>query len=571
MGLKEKGSHMEQSMPAGFLPKKDEQDEIYFTEDKQLEKLKDIFKKKGSIDKNDLIKTGVTGLERQLSQYLLPDDISGSTLPIESDYSLNSRLESMINLLELCKELALAENPDDLWESILFNILGQVGAREAAIFVKDESRMDLKASKGFIFPDDFRLSKRSGIERILQKDLNIQYSKKVMDNIFGDEYNMLSSLNLELIVPVLNYNELFGFILIGKCIGAADYSIEDLLYLKLLGEIIGAFHHTIEETQIFHNHKKLWASREKIYQQYLYFQQQLQSGKDAGQTASTFENYLNEIFAFQAYLFFVLNDKNEYVLVSKKGLQEASYKNLKFTPGSELLFKFQQSQNWVDCEDLLEESIEGSCFNRKFTKEDSVLFKSTQVLPLFFHGNLYGFFVLLKVKNDIPYEYMYYAQNIIITYFWYYLSHEYLEKAEKNLMISITDPLKGVRDALERQEKKLASKNVSFGILIIHIVNFERIASIHGERYAKSLRNKVKKIISEESKKLKFISDLFMHNFILIYENIDKDQLWKFEKSIVKKVQSTFPDEKKRPLLHNRIYARPDDHEKTLEQIVSIS
>ncbi|MDH4198999.1 MAG: hypothetical protein OEV66_01335 [Spirochaetia bacterium] len=535
-----------------------------FAENAQI---KDILKKKGLIKKEELLKTGLSGLEQQLSRYLLPDDILGSTLPSESDYSLNSRIEALINLLELCKELALTENPEDLWESILFNILGQVGAREAAIFIHDDQRMELKASKGFIFPDEFHLSKRSGIERVLNKDLNIHYGNKILMNIVGDEYNWFSSIQPELIIPVVQYENLFGFILLGKTISAADYSIEDLLYLKLLGEIIGAFYYTISQAEVLNNQKKLWSTREKIYQQYIYFQQQIQSGETPEKTKEIFETYMTNVFSFQAYLFFVLNEKNEYTLVSQKGLQKSSYDNLKFLPGDSDIYKFQQSHGWTAHNNLLENP--SSLFNLKFTREDLALFQESQVLSLFFHGSLYGFFILLKVQKEVPSEYMLYAQNLIISYFWYYLSHDYLKKAEKNLKISITDPLGGIKNTLTRQEKKLAEKNISFGLLIVHIANLERISSILGEKQGESIRKKLRKNIGKEFKNFKFISDLFSNKIILIFENIEKSELWLYDKSLVKKISIWFPQEVKRPVIYNRIYHRPEDKEKNLEALIN--
>jgi hypothetical protein len=531
----------------------------------EQEKALETLKKKGKIKKEELLRTGISGLEQNLSHYLLPDDISGSTLPAESDFSLNSRIEALINLIELCKELAIADNPDELWESLLFNILGQVGAREAAIFIKEENRMDLKAFRGFIFPENFTLSKRSGIERVLQKDLNIHYGSKLTNDIVGDEYNLFQSLQIELVIPVIQLEELNGFILIGKTIGAGDYSIEDLLYLKLLGEVIGSFHATIEQSLLINNQKKLWNAREKIYQKYLYFQQQIQSGKSPEDSQNIFNSYMTDLFAFQAYLLFILDEKEDYILVAHNGLQENSYVNLKFLPDEEVIFKCGQHNSWFTYPNMINDSM----FSKNFTREDLAILKECQVLPLYFHGSLYGFFILLKVKNDIPSEHMYYAQNIIITYFWYYLSHVYLKKAQKNLKIAITDPMHGIKDAILRHEKILAKKGISYALFIVQIVNLDRLENLFGEKYTFTVRRKIKKILNKEFNNAKFVSELFSNKFIVIFENIDKSQLWIYDKSFLKKMVTVFDDEQKRPMVNNRLYARPQDKERTLEQLIN--
>ncbi|MDH4261645.1 MAG: hypothetical protein OEV78_01225 [Spirochaetia bacterium] len=568
MGLKDKASNSRNASRQIGALKNDQdfynsyaQDEISFDQEKML----DILKKKGKIDKEELFKTGKTGLEENLSRYLLPDDLSGSTQPADSDYSLNSRLEALINLIELSKELALTDNPEELWESLLFNILGQVGAREAAIFIKDDNRMQLKAYKGFIFPENFNLSKRSGIERILQKDLNIHYGNKLSNDIVGDEYTLFTSLQIELVIPIIQIEELNGFILIGKTIGASDYSIEDLLYLKLLGEVIGSFHSVIQKSEIINNQKKIWNSREKVYQKYLYFQQQIQSGKTPEETQQIFNTYMTDLFKFQAYLLFILNEKEEYLLTAQKGLQESSYKNLRFSPEDEVIFKCQQHHTWFTYENLLDETM----FSSNLSKEDKIILKECRILPLHFHGNLYGFFILLNVKNDIPTEYMHYAQNIIITYFWYYLSHIYLKKAQKNLKISITDPMHAIKDVISRHEKILSKKGIPYSIFIIQITNLDRLENLFGEKFTFTLRRKIKKILNQEFSNSKFISELFSNKFIVIFEKIDKSMLWIYDKNFIKKVNAAFDNEQKRPLLNNRLYSRPEDKERTLEQLIN--
>jgi len=529
------------------------------------EKALDILKKKGRINKDEILKTKNTGLEKALSHYLLPDDITGSTLPADSEYSLNSRIESLINLIELSKELAIADNPEEIWESLLFSILGQVGAREAAIFIKEDARFTLKSYRGFVFPDNFHLLKRSGIVRVLLKDLNIRYAHKMTSELVGDEFDLFQSLQIELVIPILQFEELNGFILLGKPIGFSDYSIEDLLYLKLLGEIIGSFHRIIEQSEIFNNQKLIWNSREKIYQKYLYFQQQIQSGKSPEETQQIFSSYLSDLFAFEAYLLFILDEHEEYNLVAQKGLQENSYKNLKFSPEEELVFQCHQNHTWFPHENLKDEKL----FNKHFSKEDLSIFKEGQILPLFFHGSLYGFFILLKVKNEISAEYMFFAQNIIITYFWFFLSHVYLKKTKASLKIAITDPMHGIKSAITRQEKYLEKKGTPFALYIVQIINLDRLENLFGENYAASVRKKIKKIISSEFSRAKFISDLFSNKFIIILEKTDKAQLWVYDKSLLKKINQSFEDPQKQPLLNNRLYARPEDKEKTLEQLIN--
>lgn len=567
MGLKDKANNSKNlAIQDSALSGGKNLDSNYLQEETspEQEKLIDSFKKKGKIRKDDLMKTGITGLEKNISHYLLPDDISGSTIPWDSDYSLNSRIEALINLIELSKELAISENPEDLWESLLFNILGQVGAREAAIFIKDDERMQLKAHKGFIFSENFLLSKRSGIERILNKDLSIHYGTKLANEIVGEEYNLFHSLHIELVIPIVQFEELNGFILLGKTIGSTDYTIEDLLYLKLLGEMVGSFHSIIQKNVILQNQRQLWNSREKLYQKYLYFQQQIQTGKNPEETLHIFETYLTDLFAFQAYLMFTLNEKEEYILTAQKGLQFESYHNIKFNPEDEIIFKCQQHHTWFTYEKMLQDSI----FAVKFTDEDKIILKEGNILPLHFHGSLYGFFILLKVKNNIPSEHMYYAQNIIITYFWFYLSHVYLKKSQKNLNISITDPMHGIKNIIIKFEKKLAKKGTPYALFIVQIVNMDRLENLFGNKYSSNVRKKIKKILSQEFKNADFVSELFSNRFIVIFENTDKSQLWINDKSFLKKINELFPDEQKRPLVNNRLYARPEDKEKSLEQLI---
>jgi len=561
MGLKDKAKRFRDE--AGFFAGADQAAD---TSDQgfQNENLLDKFRRNGYVDSEDLLRNSANPLSDILPRYLLSEDDITSTLPASSEYSIQSRVESLINLVEICKEIAAIDDPADLWESLLFNIIGQVGAREAAIFMKTNNRMILKTTRGYFIDGNFLLSKKSGIQRVLDKQKNILYVEQVYEQLSGEELEWLRSLNPELIIPITRYQDLKGFILLGKNLGGNEYGIEDLVYLKLLGEIIGSFSGTIEKIDYIHTQKKIWEEKERLYQKFHYFQNLLQTSKNQNAASEVFREYLEEIFQFHNYIFFFREKNDKFSIVSSKGFHIKNEKKKSIKVREPWLLNVSASHDWIE----LNEVINEPSFSSILEREDLVLIKNTLVLPLHFSGMLHGFFMLFNTKS-LPQEDMYIlSRTHISTYFWHLLGTRYYSLSGEKQIFSLMDPLENIRNEIDELEQNLKKIGQPFSVYIVKISNMERLTTLLGSTGAKEIKMEVVKLLKRLLPSNSRFIEIPVDMFVILVPELQSEVVWKKDKDLHKKLQNAYRDDKSFPLIQSRVHSRPESRMRDIEELV---
>ena len=511
-----------------------------------------------SVGLQDLL--GTEKMEK-LSPFLLPDDILSATVPSDSSYSIQNKLESLLNLFEVCKEIASIDSEDELWEAILFNILGQVGSREIAIFFKDNGKMDLKAVKGYIIPENFNFSKRSGIERILNKEKAIHYSRDLVPKLVGDEQVFLKSLSSELIIPILKFEQLVGFIILAKPITSNDFHSDDLLYLKLLGELLGAFYESIQRILYLDTHRKIWAKREKDFQEFIYFQNRIQYSEAMEDSRNLLEEYLENIFHFQMYMFLMFDNK-KFTVHLQKGFQEKTIKKFVARPGDDWIIECKNKYNWYDYNNFKENKK----FMNKFSVEDREIIKMVKILPFHIRGNLLGLLLLFEVKEGADLDQIEQARSVLLNYFWYTQIEMLSGEHKKNLEKTAQDPLHILDEIIQKQEEELSANNTPFNVVTLYISNSDQIINLEGQQNYNRMKNEIKLIIKKGIRKTEYFAEIIPNRLLFVSQGISKKDVWSLEKNLRKKITKKFS--KLKPILQSSIYSRPEDNIRPPEKLL---
>ncbi|MES0490824.1 MAG: hypothetical protein ABUK01_12585 [Leptospirales bacterium] len=521
----------------------------------------DKLQKKRKISTEDLL-SPVNAEQDELSPYLLGQDIESHTLPVDSVFPLQNRLESLLNLLEVCKELATLESEEDLWSSIIYSILGQVGIKEIAVFFKEDNRTILKATKGFIIPEDFQLSKRSGIERVLEKDLAIHYSREIINRIVGDEQTLLKTLHSELVVPILNYSSLAGFIIVGKPI-SRDFHPDDLLYLKLLGELIGSFRNTIERISFMDFHKQSWIDREAQFNEFVYFQNRIQYAADLPEAQSILQDFLDRLFHFNTYMFFI-KEENDFVSHSQKGFQEETTNQFEINIVDPWLIAAKNKNTWYHFKDFRDDTT----FMRYFSAEDGAILNDVHILPFHMHGVLEGVFLLFDVVDSVDSRKMNHAYTVLLNYFWFSRIEILGESLHSEQFRSEAKPLHAVQSLLRAREDKVEKNNLPYSVYTVYITNATELRNLLEDFGYDSMKRIIKDTLEETIGTINYMSEIIPDRYFLILDGMEKDSLWKLDKRFHKKLKNEFLDVQ--PILQSRLYSRPQDNLKSLETLLFI-
>jgi len=536
-------------------------------EDNWEQEALDELKTKGKISSNELIER-ITRFKSEKAEeraFLLSDDLRMITQPVDLGFAQQDRLEALYNLLDLCKELTLIEKETELWSTLLFALLGQIGSREAAIFFKEEktNQLILKAVKGFVLETDFRLSKDNEIEKIIEGNPTLYYVKDMIPKIRDIHQQWLEAMNAELIIPLMRYEEFVGFIILGKPIGLMDYNLDDLLYLKLYGEIVGSFYESISRIIYVSEQKEIWDQREKRHLRFMMFMEQLEKNQNIEEVKILLRDLLFDEFGFSMYIM-LLADGDMFFPDVSQGLKEETVKAFEVQASEPWIWENRLMDDWFRYVDFKEDLN----LYEKFSAEDFSIINQMYILPLNFEGQLKATFLLFEVEKAISKEDLRYIQAILKSYFLTIYTKTIRKKLIDQLHEAERDPLFALRKYISEQEKNLKNKGIPYSIISFKISNGERLENLLGAQKMMSIKYDIKKFFSNLISRDQYFSEVFPNHFLLILDKADNKHTQKIVNQVFKDIRFYFPLEENRPLAIHRIISRPIDDLLPLEKFL---
>lgn len=181
----------------------------------------------GDMDQSDV---GAVGEER-LIQFDRDSVISGGF----DDYLL---------LYETEKEINSTTTLNDLYEIILFNLMGQIGSSTSSLLIPDsadEDRWVMALSRGVtIDSKGLFFEAKTGFLKNLSENLQIiDIDELKEDPEYGEDYHHFLSIDARYIAPISYGEKLLAVVILGDKVTVEDYSIEDKEFIKILCEAAG--------------------------------------------------------------------------------------------------------------------------------------------------------------------------------------------------------------------------------------------------------------------------------------------------------------------------------------------
>ncbi|MDH5717633.1 MAG: hypothetical protein OEZ22_08330 [Spirochaetia bacterium] len=553
MGLREKAidylqkEKTQQTPDLALTPDKKNTD-VASEHDKWDENILENIKEEGKIDKESLLNKYVPD-DRS---FLLEGDFDG-TIPTASEFAYQNRIEALLNLFEIIKELGFIEDEDELWNTLLFSLTGQLGIKKSAVFLKDKDILTHRASKGFIIEDNFKLPRRSGIERILKKDISIHYAKTMISGLAGDEKTWLNSLDAEILIPILRYEDIVGFIILGRPLTGKDFNLDDLLYVKLLGEVLGSLYESINRIVYVNRQAKLWNERELKHKNLIEFLNLLEIENDEKVIESKFLELLENNYAVSLYIF-LAKEKDNFIPIFHKGLKDKTIEKFNIPLTESWIIESRNQKQWYNYVDFKDNHL----LDERFSSEDKKIIQSMYVLPMFFNGQLDALFLLFEVKKPLDNDDLSNLQMILNTFYWQVQSKALYNKYQSQINDLRQDPLYPLRTLFEEKEKAWTNKYIPYSALLLKIANIDRLKNTQGEKKELEYRGSVKQILEKNISTEDFLAEIFPSQYLLMLKGKKRSDTWQMSKLIQREINKIYPKEELRPILNYRIIDRPE-------------
>ncbi|TGL93462.1 GAF domain-containing protein [Leptospira barantonii] len=189
-------------------------------------------------------------------EFLFDDDSNFSTSPIDLQIASRKKLDNYVSVFEISKEIGASTDFANFFENLLFSIMGQIGAESIGIFSSKNGNQEffrLEDYQGENFNQEWTISSEEEIYHAVHNAGSVLYAKELLKpTLPAKEKEIINKSEAELLVPIRYLDDFFGIIVLSKTISGEDYTIEDLEFLKIIGEIAGSVYRRIYDTEQLH-------------------------------------------------------------------------------------------------------------------------------------------------------------------------------------------------------------------------------------------------------------------------------------------------------------------------------
>jgi diguanylate cyclase (GGDEF)-like protein len=154
-------------------------------------------------------------------------------------------------LYEIGKDLMQCQSRSELFDVIIFSIMGQIGVTSSSIIVPLKELSDrwvVFESRGVMLnSDELSFYPDNGIfKQIFERKDLVDVEEYKNDSDFKDEYYNYISIDARMLFPIIFDSNIRCVIVLGNKLSEEDYTHDEKEYLKELGDIAGRMYDLIE-------------------------------------------------------------------------------------------------------------------------------------------------------------------------------------------------------------------------------------------------------------------------------------------------------------------------------------
>lgn len=452
-----------------------------------------------------------------------------------------SKLDSVLNLLELYKEFGSVRSARDLWPIVAYSIMAQLGTKQIALFMEEDARMQLRHVTGFTLPTDYSFSATNRLCRELVQTRKVVFIDDILPTLPESEARFLQSAGVRYAAPVLRYEELRGVLLLNPPTGKAKFPEDDLFYLKVCGELLGAM-----EAQLIlvaeAEKKAEAAKRAQAYRQYVRdFAADLGARDNNEPLKTVLENELAQHFPETGLLLLLREDffLRAHLAV---GFPRDSAESLEIQLVDAIVEKVKQGQRAFTAGD----------FDQSEALQFLGRYRQISAHPVFHRRE----FLAIAFIADTDSE----RVEVLSIFINQYVLQNHIAKFRDHATSTLAhadNPVMAIKNFIGGCEENLNRAQEPFAVIVTDIVNYNRLHNLHGDSHAMAVRDFTRRTLREIMETQDFSTEPFHGHFVSILRQKEAGDAWRLSRILQKQAAKEYPDEDLRPLYQHKIYARP--------------
>ncbi|PKL18645.1 MAG: hypothetical protein CVV49_05025 [Spirochaetae bacterium HGW-Spirochaetae-5] len=451
--------------------------------------------------------------ETEIVENTVTQEVNNFEIPEFNDYG---------TLFEIQKEFIKADTVEDVYSTILFSIMGQLGVSSVSIVapsVDDEVKWVITDTHGIKISDsDIHWVISEGILEILSTYkgvLDIEDIKN--DNNLRDDYYKFTSVDARILTPLIKNDKLAGVILVGEKINSEDFTDMEIEFLQALSDISSSILESLfkyEKTST-----ELYALRieKEILSDVEFFQDSILNVTSLGDLEEVIQKNFYSL-GLECYTLFVRNqvDGDYYPAYNEPdnilGFSDSGFKIKKDNRLVSFLINKKSSI-------ILENFNESNVIIDTFGRNRIVKMELFIAYPFIISGQLSGFITIFKINPAVDIVDIDIRIQKINRFLFPYLHRMYEIDPELNRS---SDLISMFYEKIENEMQHARDLNIPMSLVMFSVKNYKRFYERFGRIELEKLYMQIAEIIKSRLSHGDFSARIDRSKFLVVLPGKEK-------------------------------------------------
>ena len=434
----------------------------------------------------------------------------------------DKKFQDFLILYEIGKEIIKARTLGELYDVILFSIMGQIGASSSSILIidsNDTTVFKIAESRGITIKNKkISFSRDTGImNKIISSRGIIDIEEFSNKQEYQDEYYQFISIDARLVCPMRYDGQVYGTIVLGDKITIGDYTDEEKDFIRSVSEIAAIAFEKVHTIYMMENDIDNYRNEMSYFSHVRELQDELRRYSSLSHYCETVQNELSElgVMSYAVFIEDYVYDRYKLVTVEEEdllSLGEDDFFINKNSPFSSLVADISDS-TIIDEFDRMK-SVKDAFGDNRIKK--MTLF---WLFPMKIGENLVGFVAVFKLHDYSDKEKLF--KRISATSNLLMLNYLGME-SQDHRYDQYVDVVLPVYKRIEMEINNASRLNIPVTVILFSLKNFKRYLNSFGNQKTDELLRYLESTIMQRLSDTDFTVRIDRNKFLLVLPGKNK-------------------------------------------------
>lgn len=481
--------------------------------------------------------------------------------PVSAEYFTkpDKKFQDFVVLYEIGKEIVKSHSLNELYDTILFSVMGQIGSASATLLVlspDDENYLIVADSRGITIKNkNIRFDINKGLFSILMQSKGVvdieQFKQQTQ---YLDEYYQLIAIDARLFVPLRYDTKVFGALVLGEKITIGDYSEEEIDFIERISEFAAIAYEKVNKLVKLENEIQKSVDERKFLNILDEYKQNLRKYPEKDYFG-VITNSIMKDNGLLSYAVYVKNSKNLYY--SLLLTDEEDILLLKDTVNTiNSNSSFIEYVSSLNSASNIEEFDRNKAIREIFTESNIRKMTLFWVNPFKIGDELLGFFCVFRLRDyqrrEIQFERFRIMTDVLLNH---YLSLQLTESQYANYI----DVIVPVFNRINKELDNVTRLTIPLTIILFTIKNLKRYYAVQGIEKTQELMSKIETIVISRLSDGDFTAKIDRNKFLIVLPGKSKKFAVPFANALKNEIVQQFSDRELQLLVTFLMAEYPED------------